>query len=231
MFRNKRLVPAAAILIVGLLLASCSPPPPLISQNYLKDTSLISGQPCDAPCYQNITVGKDTFVDAVNKIKANTMFKDVQTKDATSDQPAVAVWSTVDSGEQCCQMIARTDGVVESITLRLAPQSTVGQVIDKFGEPPYTFSASYTDTESVIQLLYPTHGLLILVVPGDANSSLEAGDPVVAAIYLDPERYDQLVKEATLQGWAGYVSFTQYLTLTPIVTPIASATPSPTPGS
>ena len=214
------------LLVGGLVLASCAPPPPLRSDKYLDDTSLISGQPCETPCYQGITVGTTTFADAVSMVKANAAFNDVQNKDATSDQPAAAVWSST-SGEQCCQMIADAKGLVESITLRLAPKTTIGQIIEKYGEPKYTFSTEYTQDEAVIQLLYPEKGLVLLVVPGDANSSLEAGDPVVAVIYLDPARFEDLIKEATLQGWAGYQTFKVYKDATPIVTAVPSLTPTP----
>lgn len=215
------------LLVGGLVLASCSPPPPLRSDKYLNDTSLITGKPCDIPCYQGITVGQTTFADAVSMVKSNAAFKDVQNRDATSDQPAAAVWSSASSGEQCCQMISDSKGLVESITLRLAPNMTIGQVIEKLGEPQYTFSTEYTDEEAVIQLLYPEKGIVLLVVPGDANSSLEAGDPAVAVIYLDPVRFKDLIKEATLQGWAGYQTFKVYKDATPIVTAVPSATPAP----
>jgi hypothetical protein len=217
---------ALAVIVVGVVLAGCQPPPPLINNNLLVDDSLITGQPCEAPCFQGITVGKTTLVDGTDIIKRNAAFKDVQNREATGDQPAVAQWNTA-SGEFCCQMIASQTGLVESITLRLAPKITVGQVIDKYGEPPYTFSAEYSDSEAVIQLLYPTQGLVLLVVPGNASSSLEAGDPVVAVIYLDPARFGDLLKEATLQGWLGYTSFAEYKAATPIVTPVPTLTPTP----
>jgi hypothetical protein len=214
------------LLVGGMVLASCAPPPPLRSDKYLEDTSLITGQPCAAPCFQGIIVGTTTFADAVSMVKSNALFKDVQNRDATSDQPASAIWNST-SGEQCCQMIADSKGLVESITLRLAPKMTVGQVIEKLGEPQYTFSTEYTQEESVIQLLYPEQGIVLLVVPGDAESSLEAGDPAVAVIYLDPLRFQDLIKEATLQGWAGYQSFKTYKDATPIVTAVPTATPAP----
>lgn len=216
-----------ALLVGGLVLAACQPPPPLRSDTYLDDTSLVSGQPCETPCYQGITVGKTTFADAVSMVKSNAAFKDVQNKDATSDQPAAAVWASATSGEQCCQMISDSKGLVESITLRLAPKTTIGQIIEKYGEPQYTFSTDYTEQEAVIQLLYPEKGLVLLVVPGDANSSLEAGDPMVAVIYLDPARFADLIKEATLQGWDGYQSYQTYKNATPIVTAVPTLTPTP----
>jgi hypothetical protein len=219
--------PVTLLLIVaGFALAGCSPPPPLRSDKLLDDSSLITGDPCEAPCFQGITVGKTTFIDGIDIIKRNATFKDLQNKEATTDQPALAQWNTT-TGEFCCQMIAAPNGMVESITLRLAPKITVGQVVEKFGEPPYTFPAEYTQEEAVIQLLYPDKGLVMLVVPGDANSSLEAGDPLVAVIYLDPTRFTELIKQANLNGWMGYETFAAYKAATPIVTAMPTLTPTP----
>ncbi|MFN7209324.1 MAG: hypothetical protein ACK4P1_02895, partial [Aggregatilineales bacterium] len=74
----KRLLLPAALIFTALLLAGCGAPPPLVSDQYLNDNSLVTGDPCGAPCFQDITVGKTTFADALTLIRNNALFKDLQ---------------------------------------------------------------------------------------------------------------------------------------------------------
>src|SRR5260221_704753 len=86
--------------VLSIVLAACGTPPPLRSDKYLADTSLLSQDPCAPPCFQGITAGKTTFTDALDIIKKNTTaFSNVQSQ----DKPPQAVWSTKD-GETCCQI-------------------------------------------------------------------------------------------------------------------------------
>jgi hypothetical protein len=71
----KRLFLPAVLIFTGLLLAGCGSPPPLVSDRYLNDSSLITGNPCSAPCFQDITVGKTTFADALTLIRNNALFR------------------------------------------------------------------------------------------------------------------------------------------------------------
>src|SRR3954471_19155346 len=53
-------------IVVSLFVSACGSPPPLKSDKYLGDTSLVSGDAsCAPPCFRGITVGKTTFSDAL----------------------------------------------------------------------------------------------------------------------------------------------------------------------
>src|SRR5688572_17761603 len=78
--------------------------PPLKSESYLEDMSLIEQEPCGPPCFQGITVGQTTFMDALSKVKGNKTFSHVQSQ----DHPPHAAWSTA-GGVPCCQMSADAD--------------------------------------------------------------------------------------------------------------------------
>ncbi len=208
------------LIVTSVTLAACSPPPPLVSDKYLNDTSLISGTPCTVPCFQTITVGTTTFSQAVTILKANPLFSNVQTQDS----PAQADWSTA-GGEACCQMTADDKGVVNALLVKLAPSTTAGQLIQKFGNPKYVTGVDYSSTEVALALIFPTQGLVAWVAPGDANSTLQESNPVVVALYLDPNNFDSLLATATLQGWAGYISYQAYRTATPVITPRITDTP------
>jgi len=218
------------LIVASLSLAACSPPPPLVSSKYLNDNSLItgksaSGADCVAPCFQDVTVGQTTFSDAVAKIKANKLFSSVQTQDSSSSNPATATWNTA-AGEACCQMSANDKGLVDVILIKYAPdaQVTADALIKKFGDPKYVSGTDYSSTEVAVALIFPTQGLISWVSPGDATSTLQPTNPMVVATYLNPARFSDLLKTATLQGWNGYLSYQVYRTATPIITPQVTPT-------
>lgn len=224
-----RKAPLLAVLIIcGVLIASCAPPPPLKSDKYLNDTSLVDAQDsCAQPCFKDIKIGQTTFVDAVSKIKSNTAFSNPQQQDRSTDNPAQAAWSTA-AGEQCCNMIEDSKtGIVQALLVRVAPKMTVGSVIKKYDNPPYIIAGDYSSSESVIQLIYPDKGIIVWVVPGDANSTLQESSPVVAVLYLDIKQLNNLLTTADLRGWDGYKPYKSYITATPVRTavPTVSGTP------
>ncbi len=214
----------ALLIAASLALSACSPPPPLRSDKYLNDQSLISQTPCGAPCYQNITVGKTTYSDAVAKIKSNPLFSNVQTQDASQTQTAAASWATA-GGEDCCQLTTDARGVVNALLIKLAPQITAAQVIKQFGTPDYVTGVDYSSTEVALALIFRKVGVVAWVATGDATSTLQETNPVVVSLYLNPDDFDNLLATATLKGWAGYQSYKAYQTGTPIVTPRVTVTP------
>ncbi len=217
------------LMFVGAVLAGCSAPPPLKSDKYLNDRSLVLGEPCAPPCFQGITVGQTTFVDAVSKAKENKLFSNVQSQEKTDQAPAQAAWATV-GGESCCQITADpATGLVDAILVRVAPVMTLQEVIAKYGDPAYVsvLSNDYSPTEVAMGLIYPKSGNIIWVMPGDANSTVDENDPVVVVLYLKPESFTQLLDTATLQGWDGYKSYQKYKTNTPALTPRVTLTPKP----
>src|SRR5579864_3938971 len=154
------------LIVASLTLSACSPPPPLVSDKYLNDSSLISATPCGPPCFQNITIGQTTFSAAVTALKANTLFSNVQSQDS----PPQADWATA-GGEACCQLTADDKGVVNALLVKLSPGVTAKQVIDKYGPPTYVTGVDYSSTEVALALIFPKLGLIAWVTPGDATST------------------------------------------------------------
>jgi hypothetical protein len=204
---------------LGLFVSACGTPPPLKSDKYLNDDSLISAAPCGPPCFRGITIGQTNFSDAVRMLKADPTFTDVKEQ----EKPAAAAWSPKD-GEMCCQLTADEKGVVNSIVLKVSPKTTVKQVVDKLGPPEYVSSVDYTPQEVALGLVYRKAGLIIWVTPGDPNSTLDEQDPVVIVLYLDQTSFDTAISMATLQGWNGYQSYQTYKAATPIQTPRVTPT-------
>jgi len=218
---KKSFVMLTLLIVASVALSACSPPPPLVSAKYLNDRSLVTDDPCAAPCFQGITVGQTTYTAAVALLKGNALFSNVQSQDS----PAQADWSTA-GGDSCCQMTADDKGVVNALLVKLAPNVTAKQLIDKFGNPKYVTGVDYSAQEVALALIFPDKGVVAWVSPGDATSTLKETNPVVVALYLNPAKFDDLLATATLQGWNGFLSYSNYRTATPVITPRVTATPT-----
>lgn len=210
-------------LVASVLLAACTPPPPLKSDKYLQDTSLISGTPCAPPCFQGITVGLTTFSDAETLLKNNALFSNVQKQDS-SGRPPLATFNTK-AGEAIGQLTANDKGVVDALLVKLAPGVTTEQVIAKYGDPKYVTGIDYSQTEVALALIFPDKGIVAWVAPGDANATLKPTDPVVVVLYIAPDGFPKLLETAELRGFAGYIAYATYKSNTPVITPRITSTP------
>jgi peptidylprolyl isomerase len=199
-------------------------PPPLKSDKYFDDSSVITGDPCGPPCFAGITPGTTTYEEALKLLQADKRFANVQS------QGRQAAWQTA-GGENCCQINADDKGLVSAIQIRVAPKVTVKQLLDKYGEPQYTTSADYSADEVAVAMIYPKNGLVAWVSPGNGGSSITAESQMVLAVYLSPDQFDALVKTTPLTGWAGLVPYSSYKAATPVSTPLPPPTVPPLPTS
>jgi hypothetical protein len=217
---TKKLGLFVTFVILAAVLVGCGTPPPLRSDKYLKDTSLLSVNADEPLAYDGIIPGKTTYADALTKIKADTNFANVQSQ----DKPPAASWTTKD-GEFCCQMSAdEATGIINALAIKVAPDMTAKQVIDKFGEPKYVTPVDYTDKEVALTMIYPEKGLAVWVSPGDATSSIAENSPVIMVLYINPSDWKSVEEKATLFGWNGFQTYGSYKTVTPVVTPAITPT-------
>ncbi len=211
---------SVALLIIGTFVAGCGTPPPLQSDKYLKDTSLLSDDPCAAPCFHGIVPGKSSFTDAVSKLKAESAFTNV----TTQDKPPQASWST-SAGEACCQVTADQDtGVVNALLVKVAPNMTLKQVTEKYGDPKYVYTVDYTADEVAVAVIFPEKGIVTWVTPGNDKGTVDGASKVVIVLYINPADWDKVLSTATLQGWNGFQSYQAYKNSTPVVTPRVTPT-------
>ena len=222
MYMRKAFLPIAALLAVGLLASACGPLPPLKSDKYLSDDSLVTQNPCAPPCFRGITVGQTTFTDALAKVKADSSFANVQNQ----DKPPQAAWAAA-GGDGCCHMSADPDsGLINAVLIKVTPKMTIKQVIDKYGPPEYVTWVDYAPPQEVaLGLVFQKTGIVTWVSPADANATLKETDPVVVVLYLDPKDFTKLLDTATLQAWNGYMAYQTYKAATPVITPRVTVTP------
>ena len=224
--------PACKLLLIGTLIggfagtfssAQAQPTlPPLKSDKYVADTSVVSGDPCAAPCFDKITIGQTTVADAITILKADTRFANVQTRGSQ------VAWTTA-AGDPAGQLSANGAGVVDVIQMRIAPIVTLKQIIDKYGNPDYTLPQDYSPTEVAFGVIYEKLGLVMVAALDGQADSVKAENPIVLLEYFVPAELSQNIANTPLNGWQGYQPYSVYKAATPVHTPPPPPTVPPQP--
>lgn len=210
--RMKRGFLLPIVLLAFMALAACSPDINLLNNAMLSDTSLLSGEPCEAPCWNGIVPGETLYRDAKLIIESDERYK-------VSDEPTPEEGSTVRSfafgeGEDpaCCQVVSRDGETVSSFLLQTAPIMTFGSVFDVFGEPDYAVGEEVSEEQGYVALIYSDVPLILYVfVPSPAEGEVSVSDPIIGTMYLGAEEMEELFLCAQLFRWHGFTSFTTYM--------------------
>lgn len=209
-----------------LLASACLPQPTMRSELFLDDRSLVTFDPCGAPCWEDIIPGTTSWEAAIERIREDDRFANLEVNE--EEGSGIAIWQKAGTDQACCQLIGdlETD-TVEFLFLALSPQTVVAEILEEYGDPSYVVAETLTDTESVVQLIYPDIPLVIWALVGDAQSSLLANSEVVAALYMAQEQMDLIVQTNYLKDWEGYQPFAAYQDAPFVVTPAVTLTPVP----
>jgi hypothetical protein len=216
--------------IVVLVIAACAPPPVLRNEKFLSDDSLVSGEPCVAPCWREITPGETGWSDALSILEDAS---DI-TLDPVQDDPeseAIGVQWKQNEGDVCCQMISENGDTVSLIFLQTAPNMTVGELVEAHGDPAYAIGNPVTDDQAVVLLVYPNQQMVVLgFVPG-AEGDLSASSEIIGVWYITADNMDLFTRTNNLHEWDGYQPFSSYASDVDAsefdVTPSITLTPSP----
>lgn len=216
-----------AIFVLVLALVACSPVPQLRDPNMLSDTSLISGEPCSAPCWNGIVPGETAWRDAVRIIQRDDRFANGEERE--DDSGAVGyLWQTT-NGASCCQMASRDGEVVSVILLALAPEMVLGDVIEKIGEPQYLIGQAVSDDQAYLTLVYPSLDTLLTVFVEGAGGALSETSEIISVFYLAERDMQDVLRTTPLYEWEGYQSFAYYNDGNYDVTPEAESAMEETP--
>ena len=213
------------LLLLGLcmltLCASCGEPPPV-------DRSLLTGEPCEPPCWQGLTPGESTLQD-VNEFTATSRFVHTRTVSRSShtrltqdgeEVARVSIRWRSSAGLRKCNSFLIEDGVLTRILICHDPGLTLRNLIDRYG-PPEKYVAGLTFGGPLyyeVTLFYPTYGFTAeLVAPYD-DGTLQPESRVTSVWYFPAaplERFLQLSYDAgyggppaksleVLRDWPGY---------------------------
>ncbi len=195
--------------ILVLLIAACAPPPVLRNEKFLSDDGLITGEPCESPCWRGITPGETAWSEALTILEDESDL----TLDPVQDDPeseAMGVQWKQDEGDVCCQMISENGETVSLLFLQTAPDSTVGELVEVHGEPAYAIGNPVTDDQAVVLLVYPEQQMVVLgFVPG-AEGELSEDSEIIGIWYITPDNMELFTQTNNLHQWEGFQPFSTY---------------------
>jgi hypothetical protein len=163
----------ATVLLLCLgLCVGCGEPPPV-------DRSLLTGEPCQPPCWQGLMPGVSTE-DQVNEflrtspfVQRTTIYRGRVTRSGEMAGVSIDWLSTANvQGAHAVNSFRVEGGVLRDIIVYLDSKATLKELLEVYG-PPDGFSAGLTGVESTrvdVVLLYPEHGFIAFL-------SLPAHDP------------------------------------------------------
>src|SRR5690606_26181099 len=148
----KRLSLLLAMLVLGIVVAACAPPPELRDETLLADTSLVDGTPCGPPCWQGITPGVTSWNDALTIIEDNNRLENLTTEEIEGENGEMILRASWNArrGPICCQMFSEDNETVSILFLQLAPTTRLAQVFESHGEPTYAIGSEFSDNQAVL---------------------------------------------------------------------------------
>ncbi len=210
------ILPLFGIFIV--LVAACAPPPVLRSDDYLTDSSLVSGEPCEAPCWRGIIPGETLWRDAVITIEDDPQLKNLQVESSeTTDEEGNNVTARAGAfqdgdAQACCQIFSADGEVVDSIFLLLAPNTRLEEVIDIYGEPAWLTGEAITEDQAIMSLIFPDQNFVVYAfVAGEAEGGVTASSEIIGSIYMTTDNMNRIIETTNLYEWDGYQSFRAYV--------------------
>ncbi len=197
------------ILLIPLVLfvsAACAPAPNLLNDEYLRDMTLISGEPCAAPCWQDLTPGETSWEEASDYIETSGLYTDVErstSEEEGNNAEAISFGET--EGQPCCYIYTAEGETVDRIWLLLAPQMLLDQVIDEYGEPEFIQAEDFPGDQALVALLYPDIPLVIYAYATSiADGELTPGSDVIGALYLSDAEMETVLEFENRYFWEGY---------------------------
>lgn len=207
---NRRLI-YALILFAAVALAGCAGQVNLLDETKLKDTSLLSGEPCGAPCWNEITPGETSYRDARLILESSGRFKISEESEPEGDNPGRVFSFAEGENQPCCQVISRDGETITSFLLQLAPEMTFGPVFDKYGEPSYVAGQQVSEEQAYAVFVYPDTPMVVYnYVAGGAEGAVSVDNKIIGVMYMAPAEMGELLTCARLHSWKGFVSLRSY---------------------
>lgn len=192
--------------------AACAPTVNLLDETKLHDTSLLSGEPCSAPCWNGIVPGETSYRDAKILIEDDGRFSNVEEMESEEDSPARGFRFAPNESQACCQIVAREGEIVDSMLLQLAPRMALDQALEQYGEPKYLLGAESSDDQASVALIWPDVPMVVFAfVAGAAEGELSPTSEIFMLMYMTESEMRSLVDANRLYVWEGYLSYAAYM--------------------
>ncbi len=207
-----RLLFALLLILTALAVAGCAAEVRLLDETKLKDFSLLSGEPCEAPCWNGIAPGETLYRDAKLLIDEDTRYKDVQEAERQEGSDARIFGFAPEEGQVCCQVFSRDGETVTSLLLQFAPDMSLGPVMDRYGEAIYVGGEAPAADQAYMALVYPEVPMVIYAfVAGAENGRLSTGSEILGAMYMSQDEMSLLLACSQLYDWQGFGGFSEII--------------------
>lgn len=223
-----------SVIALALLLASCSPPE-LRDQTLLQDDSLLTNEPCAAPCWRGIVPGETAWSDALTMLEDDPTIENLAVQQSEDSTALYAEWQQVGGSPGCCQIYSSQGRTVDLVFLRVTPTVTLGGVIASKGEPTYALSTPFSDGQSILNVVYPNIPMVLYVFVGGTEASVLESSEIIGVLYTTDGDMEELLQQSSLHIWEGYQSYETYsdaspfeVTPEPVSTEEAEVTPEAT---
>ncbi|MEM9951034.1 MAG: hypothetical protein AAFV93_07540 [Chloroflexota bacterium] len=190
------------VLIVGI--SACAPAPDLRDDSFLQDTSIVSGEPCEAPCWQNLIAGETAWGLAQDVIETDDNYRVITTE---RDRRTGEAWVefAFQDGLECCRIYTDNGETLTEILLLLAPETIVSDVVTRYGEPLYITAQEQSPEQAYIALVYPDIPMVVYAFAENVTTDeIREDSDVVGVRYLAPTTMTNLLETESLYLWDGY---------------------------
>ena len=196
---------------IAVVFAACAPAANLLDETRLNDTSLLSGEPCAAPCWNGIVPGETSYRDARILIEDDERFGNIEEAEPQEDSSLRVFLFAPNEAQQCCQVMSRDGEVVDSMMLLLAPTMTLGPVLEQYGEPEYLFGGESSEDQAYMALVWTDVPMVVYIfVAGAAEGELSAASEVFILMYMTEPEMQSLTNCLRSYVWEGYQSYADY---------------------
>lgn len=170
----------------------------------LSDRGLIEDEDCGAPCWRGITPGVTSLEDAIAILEAQD---DLGTLDVQTD----GVSTSIVFGEvPCCQLFSQDNEQVTILQLNTAPVMTLGEVIERYGEPDLIEGVLFTRQQIIHNVYFLDHNIGVFVFTDGVDSPLSEESPVVGFVIVEAELFEQVLAGSALSEWNGFQALSDY---------------------
>ncbi|MDX2160158.1 MAG: hypothetical protein SF162_02425 [bacterium] len=205
-----RLLPISLAAVAFVFLLSACSTPNLRDTNLLRDQSLLTGDPCQAPCWRGITPGETAWSDALIVLEDDPTLQNVTTQEDEESASRVAEWQQRDGAPGCCQMYSEDGEIVDLLFLRVAPDMTIDGVVNVFGNPAYALSTEFSGDQAIINVVYPDVPMVLYVFVPGVEAELTGSSEIIGVLYMTREDMDLLLATSNLHAWDGYQPYSEY---------------------
>jgi hypothetical protein len=170
------------------------------------DRSLLTGDPCEPPCWQGLTpristeAEVDEFLRTSELVAQPTIHWGYLYNGAGEPVALQASWRSAGYtvGEFYLNSASVDDGLLRSIEIHLDYDATLEEVLERYGLPYKLWSrpAGTHDPFALVNLYYPECGLSVQVEVLRHDAELRPDSPVTEVCYFAPVTRERFLDEA-----------------------------------